>query len=224
MTPATAGEIAPHGPSGPWPVRSARRAHSWARVSHWRGSPAACSRCSPAFPSSPDRQPSEVRLTWATVDPPGTPPIYDCFILRGALSRALPGMQRLLGLLAQAGIDVHPGQPIDLRALVGLECLIDVARDLDQSGFPFSRIVRYQPVARQNRAGDPRATHRGSRNDRPIGSHGPRDAAARLARNAAVETHPNASPWCTIPGPTTAERATRVVHWRGAAGALADRR
>lgn len=131
--------------------------------------------------SSPDRQPSEVRLTWATVDPPGTPPIYDCFLLRGALSRALPGMRRLLGLLARAGIDVHPGQPIDLRALVGLECLIDVARDLDESGFPFSRIVRYQPVACPNRAGDPRATHGGSRNDRPNGSHGPRDAADRAA-------------------------------------------
>jgi hypothetical protein len=112
--------------------------------------------------SSDDPRPAQVRITWGVLDRPDRPSIYDCFVLRGALSLALPGLRRFLGLLRLAGIAVQPGCPVDVDALVGLECLIDVERGFDPAGFPYSRIVRYQPVIAATsapRATDPRSSN-----------------------------------------------------------------
>lgn len=107
-------------------------------------------------PTSDDPRPAAIFLTWAVLDPPNLPPIYDRFVLRGPVALALPGLRRFLGLLHLAGLTVHPGQPVDLDGLLGLECFLAVERALDAGGFPYSRVCRYQ---RATGLSAPRATN-----------------------------------------------------------------
>lgn len=111
--------------------------------------------------SSADSRPAQVRIVWAVTDRPAPALIFDAFVLRGRPSVAHPGMRRLLALLDIAGITVRAGHPVDLRRLIGFECFIDVERGLDPSGFPHSRVARYQPLARPSA---PRATTSRDRN------------------------------------------------------------
>ena len=92
----------------------------------------------------PAERPIEIELLLGVMAPPPLPTlIRDRFPIRDAPPESLAGMHRLLQLLHLAGVPVVPDTPLDLRALLGLELLVDVRREPGPSGFPYARVVGY---------------------------------------------------------------------------------
>ena len=92
----------------------------------------------------PSERPVDIELLLAVMAPRPLPTlIRDRFPIRDAPPESLAGMHRLLQLLHFAGVRVVPDTPLDLRALLGLELLVDVRREPGPSGFPYARVVGY---------------------------------------------------------------------------------
>jgi len=92
----------------------------------------------------PSERPVDIELLLAVMAPPPLPTlIRDRFPIRDTPPESLAGMHRLLQLLHLAGVRVVPDTPLDLRALLGLELLVDVRREPGPSGFPYARVVGY---------------------------------------------------------------------------------
>lgn len=107
----------------------------------------------------PAERPVDIQLLLAVLDPTPLPTlIQDRFPIRDAPPESLAGMHRLLQLLHLAGVRVLPDTPLDLRALLGLELLVDVRREPGPSGFPYARVVGYAKPWRPSSCAAPPGT------------------------------------------------------------------
>lgn len=92
----------------------------------------------------PPERPREIDLLLNVIPPPPLPTVIrDRFRIRGDPRESLAGMHRLLQLFHLAGARVVAETPLDLRALLGMELLVDVRREPGSAGFPYATVVGY---------------------------------------------------------------------------------